>query len=124
MGAARLAAVQVLRDPVAKQYLIDHHAHQKEIRELKEQAAAELNESRHNFTSQLVAMYRQLIASRAEIEALKNANRDLQQKLQEQDVELKNLRSVNADLEKKVRGFDNVARFFGEIARGEIGLYK
>jgi hypothetical protein len=121
MGAARLAAAQVLRDPVATKYLIDHHAYQKQIQDLKEKAAAELNESRRQLTTQLIAMNRELAASRAEVEALRSANRDLQQKLQEQDVELKNLRSVNVDLEQKVRACGNITKFLAEVARGEMG---
>jgi hypothetical protein len=85
MGAARLASVQVNRDPAARQYLIDHHSYQKQIQDLKEKAAAELNESRRQLTSQLVTTHREMTALRSEIEHLKSANADLQQKLQEQD---------------------------------------
>jgi hypothetical protein len=120
MGAARLASVQANRDPVVRQYLIDHHAYQKQIQEIKDKAAAELDESRRNLTSQLVTTHRQLTASLTEVEALRNANHDLQVKLQEKDVELTHLRSVNVDLEKKVRACGNITRFLEEIARDEM----
>jgi predicted RNase H-like nuclease (RuvC/YqgF family) len=120
MGAARLAYAQIVRDPVAKQYLIDHHAYERQIRELKEKAAAELDTSRRQLTSQLVAAHRELTASRSEAEHLKSANADLQCRLQEQDAVIKNLKAVNADLERQLRACSNIRRFLDEVARGSV----
>jgi hypothetical protein len=120
MGAARLAYAQIARDPVAKQYLIDHHAYERQIRELKEKAAAELETSRRQLTSQFVAAHRELTASRSEVEYLKSANADLQCRLQEQDTAMKDLKAVNVDLEQKLRAFDNISKFMAEVARGEM----
>jgi predicted RNase H-like nuclease (RuvC/YqgF family) len=119
MGAARFAAVQVLRDPVATKYLIDHHAYQKQIQEIKEKAAAELETSRRQLTSKLVAAHRELTASRSEVEHLKSANADLQSRLQEQDASMKMLQATNADLERQLRACGNITKFLAEIAHGE-----
>jgi hypothetical protein len=113
MGAARLAYAQIARDPNAKQYLIDHHAYQRQIQEIKEKAAAELNESRRQFTAQLVTTHRELTALRAAVEALRSANADLQQKLQEQDATVKSFREINVDLQQQLRSL----RQYQKIAR-------
>jgi hypothetical protein len=118
MGAARFAAAQVLRDPVATKYLIDHHAYQKQIHELKEKAAAELETSRRQLTSQLVTAHRELTASRSEVEHLKGANADLQCRLQEQDAAMKSLKVANADVERQLRACSNIRKFLDEVARG------
>ena len=112
MGAARLAYAQIARDPVAKQYLIDHHAYERQIRELKEKAAAELETSRRQLTSQFVAAHRELTASRCEVEALRSANADLQQKLQEQEATVKSFREINVDLQQQLRACGNIRKFF------------
>jgi hypothetical protein len=120
MGAARFAAVQALRDPIMKQYLIDHHAYQKQIQDLKDKSASELEELRRQLTSQLVTMNRQLTSSRVEVEALKSANTHLQCRVQEQDAELKKLKIENVDLQQHFRACGNITKFLAEIARGEM----
>jgi chromosome segregation ATPase len=126
MGAARLVAAIGAGDPERRKYIIDVAAFEARIRErdakIKEQAdkfAIDLAESRRNLTSQLVAMQRELTASRSEVANLKMANADLQQKLQDQDAVIAGLRSANADFAKKVEGYGNIVSFLGKIASGE-----
>jgi hypothetical protein len=126
MGAARLVAAIGAGDPERRKYILDVAAFESRIRErdaaIKEQAdkfAKDLAETRRNLTSQLVAMQRELTASRSEVASLKCANSELQQKLFDQTAVIDVLQSANADLETKLKGYGNIAAFLSKVANGE-----
>ena len=118
MGAARFAAVQASRDPQTRQYMIDVAGYEAKLNELRDKSARELNDVRRQLMHEIVDLRRELIASRETSQNLRSGSAQLQSRLQDQDETIRGLRGVNAALEEKLRGFNNVARFMTEIARG------